>query len=215
MLVPFADPRALAREICGLLRDEPRRQAMCEQAYRLGREMIWERSADHYMESFQRARLGRQDQPFKPLAVRTLAEQQAELPAWRLDHLARMTDSTGMFQHATYTIPNFAEGYCTDDNARALLLTVLLEELGQDGAAGPAAGHDLRGVPPGGLRPRAEAVPQLPELRPPLAGGGRFGGLPRAGPVGPGRLRRPVAAARPAVLGRVALRAGPAAASWR
>ena len=39
------------------------------------------------MESFQRARLGRQDQPFKPLAVRTLAEQQAELPGWRLDHL--------------------------------------------------------------------------------------------------------------------------------
>ena len=42
VLVPFADPTALAREICGLLRDEPRRHAMCEQAYRLGREMIWE-----------------------------------------------------------------------------------------------------------------------------------------------------------------------------
>ncbi len=44
-----------------------------------------------------------------------------------------MTDATGMFQHATYTIPNFVEGYCIDDNARALLLTVLLEELGQNG----------------------------------------------------------------------------------
>src|SRR5205085_5076541 len=61
------------------------------------------------------------------------AEQQAELPDWRLDHLARLTDSTGMLQHATHTIPNFTEGYCTDDNARALLLTVLLEELGQEG----------------------------------------------------------------------------------
>ena len=61
-------------------------------------------------------------------AVKTLAEQQADLPDWRLDHLARLTDSTGMFQHATYTIPNFAEGYCTDDNARALLLMVLLEQ---------------------------------------------------------------------------------------
>ena len=84
------------------------------------------------MESFQRARLGRQDQPSKPLAVRTLAEQQDERPDWRLDHLSRLTDSTGMFQHATYTIPNYFEGYCTDDNARALLLTVLLGELGQD-----------------------------------------------------------------------------------
>ncbi|CAN5896543.1 glycosyltransferase family 4 protein [soil metagenome] len=133
VLVPFADPGALAREICGLLGDEPRRNAMREQAYRLGREMIWDRSACHYMDSFQQARLVRQDQPRKPLAVRTLAEQQADLPAWRIDHLERLTDATGIFQHATYTIPNFAEGYCIDDNARALLLTVLLEELGQDG----------------------------------------------------------------------------------
>jgi glycosyltransferase involved in cell wall biosynthesis len=133
VLVPFADPKALAEGICGLLRDEPRRTAMSEQAYRLGRGMVWEQSARQYMESFQRTRLGRQDQPFKPLAVRTLAEQQADLPDWRLDHLSRLTDTTGMFQHATHTIPNFAEGYCTDDNARALLLTVLLEELGQGG----------------------------------------------------------------------------------
>ncbi len=133
VLVPFADPPSLAREVRGLLRDTPRRLAMSRTAYGLGREMVWARSADHYMESFQRARLGRQDQPFKPLAVRTLAEQRAELPDWRLDHLERMTDATGIFQHATYTIPNYAEGYCTDDNARALLLTVLLGELGQDG----------------------------------------------------------------------------------
>src|SRR5947209_9761029 len=74
VLVPFADSPALAREVGGLLGDEPRRAAMCERAYRLGRDMIWERSAERYMESFQRTRLGRQDQPFKPLAVRTLAE---------------------------------------------------------------------------------------------------------------------------------------------
>jgi hypothetical protein len=43
-----------------------------------------------------------------------------------------LTDSTGIIQHATYTIPNFHEGYCLDDNARALVLSVLLEELGHD-----------------------------------------------------------------------------------
>lgn len=133
VLVPFADSQALAREVAALLRDEPRRTAMCERAYQLGREMIWELSAKRYMESFQRTRLGRQDQPFKPLAVRTLDEQQDELPRWRLDHLSRLTDATGMLQHATHTIPNFAEGYCTDDNARALLLTVHLVELGMAG----------------------------------------------------------------------------------
>jgi hypothetical protein len=58
-----------------------------------------------------------------------------ELPQLRLDHLLRMTDSTGIFQHATYSLPNFREGYCTDDNARALRLTILLEELGEDSPA--------------------------------------------------------------------------------
>lgn len=39
-----------------------------------------------------------------------------------------MSDSTGVFQHAIFTIPRFEDGYCTDDNARALLLTVMLQE---------------------------------------------------------------------------------------
>ena len=134
VLVPFGDSEALAREICELLRDEPRRHAMRKKAYMLGREMIWSHVAHLYMESFQRARRSRLDMPYKPLAVRTLAEQPMDLPGWRLDHLVRMTDSAGILQHANSTIPNFAEGYCTDDNARALLLTVLLEQLGQSSA---------------------------------------------------------------------------------
>jgi hypothetical protein len=46
----------------------------------------------------------------------------------KLDHLFRMTDNTGIFQHAIFNVPSFAEGYCTDHNARAFILTVLLEE---------------------------------------------------------------------------------------
>ena len=42
-----------------------------------------------------------------------------------------MTDSTGVFQHAIFSVPNFSEGYCTDDNARAFILAVLLGELGR------------------------------------------------------------------------------------
>jgi glycosyltransferase involved in cell wall biosynthesis len=132
LLVPFADSAAIAREICGLLRDEPRRHAMRKRAYLLGREMIWSHVALLYMESFQRVRRSRIELPIKPLAIPTLEERPWELPRWRLDHLLRMTDSTGMFQHACFALPIFAEGYCTDDNARALLLTVLLAEIGQD-----------------------------------------------------------------------------------
>ncbi|RYG29812.1 hypothetical protein EON81_26050 [bacterium] len=35
-----------------------------------------------------------------------------------------MCDDTGLFQHAKYTIPNRAEGYCIDDNVRMLILAV-------------------------------------------------------------------------------------------
>jgi hypothetical protein len=54
------------------------------------------------------------------------------LPELKLDHLFRMSDSTGIFQHASFTVPNFAEGYCTDDNARALVLALLLQRLGHN-----------------------------------------------------------------------------------
>jgi hypothetical protein len=59
-----------------------------------------------------------------------LDQRPRETPEVRLDHISRMTDSTGIFQHAVFSVPNFAEGYCTDDNARAFILTVLLEDLG-------------------------------------------------------------------------------------
>lgn len=132
VLVPFADSEAIFREVVALLDDETRRHSMRKRAYLLGREMIWNHVAELYMESFQRARHSRVDLPQKPLAVRTLAEEPLQLPDLRLEHLTRMTDSTGILQHATYTIPNFHEGYCLDDNARALVLTVMLEELGID-----------------------------------------------------------------------------------
>src|SRR5207302_3708311 len=33
-----------------------------------------------------------------------------------------------IFQHAIFNVPNFHEGYCTDDNARAFILCNLLDE---------------------------------------------------------------------------------------
>jgi hypothetical protein len=40
-----------------------------------------------------------------------------------------MTDSAGIYQHAVFSLPDFKHGYCTDDNARALIVTVMLEDL--------------------------------------------------------------------------------------
>lgn len=43
-----------------------------------------------------------------------------------LDHLDRLTDSTGLIQHAIYSVPRRESGYTTDDNARALRLCTRL-----------------------------------------------------------------------------------------
>jgi len=131
-LVPFRDSTALADAVIGLLSDDPVRHSMRKAAYRSGREMIWSRVAKLYAASFDQARhdhsfIGRRSSPIK-----TLGEQPDSLPDLKMDHLYRMTDSTGIFQHASFTVPNFSHGYCTDDNARALVLALMLMQQGHD-----------------------------------------------------------------------------------
>ncbi len=132
VLVPFANAPAIAREVIGLLSDDTRRHAIRKNAYRLGREMVWSNVALLYMRSFELSRTQGAASSRKPVPMKTLDQRPRELPVLKLDHLSRMTDSTGVFQHATFSIPNFSEGYCTDDNARAFILAVMLGELGGD-----------------------------------------------------------------------------------
>ena len=115
-----------------MLRDDTRRHAIRKNAYKLGREMVWSNVAQLYMRSFELSRIEGAARSRKSLATKTLDQKPRELPELKLSHLSRMTDSTGIFQHAIFSVPNFSEGYCTDDNARAFILAVLLGELGED-----------------------------------------------------------------------------------
>jgi glycosyltransferase involved in cell wall biosynthesis len=133
VLVPFGDSLAMQKAIIGLLQDDNRRNAMRKRGYLLGREMTWSKTAEKYMASFKSARRNPTSPSIRRLEVRTLDEERMELPDLRLDHLRRMTDSTGIYQHAIYSLPDFHHGYCIDDNARALIATVLLQELEVEG----------------------------------------------------------------------------------
>ncbi len=130
ILVPFRNPQAIADGVCAYLDDPALLQVTRERAYEVGREMIWPAVAQRYLESFQRAGADRKARPRKAFAEWTLASRPYELPPLKLNHIVRMSDGTGIFQHATFNVPNFDEGYCTDDNARALILCNLLDELG-------------------------------------------------------------------------------------
>ena len=135
VLVPFRDPAALAEQVNHLLDNEATRHAMRKRAYLYGRDMIWPQVARRYMESFQRARAERRHFTPPGFVVKPLDKRPAELPPLKLDHLRRMTDDTGMLQHAIFTVPNYHEGYTIDDNARALTVSTLLEELGNEETA--------------------------------------------------------------------------------
>jgi len=129
VLVPFRDSNAITEGVTRLLSNPALMAGMRKRAWKLGREMIWPVVADRYMESFQRARVRLTVPPRKAFAVRTLENRPYEFPPLKLDHLFRMTDNTGIFQHAIFNVPNYREGYCTDDNARAFILTLLLPEM--------------------------------------------------------------------------------------
>jgi hypothetical protein len=129
-LVPFKDPAAIAAQVIDLLDNEAQRHAMRKRAYLFGREMTWPQVARRYMESFERARAERRHFIPPRFAAKALDQRPGELPPLKLDHLHHMTDETGMLQHAIFTVPNYREGYTTDDNARALMVSALLEALG-------------------------------------------------------------------------------------
>jgi len=131
-LVPFQDPKAIAHKTIELLDTPAMRHAMRKRAYLFAREMIWKRVAQGYMESFSRARRDRMESPIIQFSARLIKKTLGQLPELKLDHFNQMTDDTGMLQHAIFTIPNRAEGYTTDDNARALMLAAALEQLDAD-----------------------------------------------------------------------------------
>src|SRR5271155_164888 len=131
-LVPFQNPGAIAQKTIELLDTPAIRHAMRKRAYLFARDMVWKKVAQGYMESFARVRSDRMETPRVQFSARATPKALDRLPQLKLDHVNALTDDTGMLQHAIFTIPNRSEGHTTDDNARALIFTVLLARLGKD-----------------------------------------------------------------------------------
>jgi len=132
VLIPFRDSKAISEKILYLLENEAEADAIRKRAYLYGRNMIWPVVAERYQSSFDQARRQHFSDHYL-ITVNNFPEEQAEIiPELKLDHIERLTDSTGMFQHSVFNVPNYNEGYTTDDNARALILSVELEEVNGD-----------------------------------------------------------------------------------
>jgi hypothetical protein len=137
-LVAFDDSEAIAAKTVELLDNSTARHAMRKRAYLYARDMVWSRVAQKYMKSFERIYNERLRTPRATFSAQNTEKSLDRLPAIKLDHLYRMTDHTGMVEHAVFVVPNYPEGYSTDDNARALIVTTLLEEIGVHAPANSA-----------------------------------------------------------------------------
>jgi glycosyltransferase involved in cell wall biosynthesis len=132
ILVPWRDPAAIARETIDLLHDEAKRLELGRRAALHGSNMKWSAVAESYFASFELARAEQATRLRASVRAKTLAARPTELPEVNLEHLGTMTDDTGILQHAVFTVPAYENGYCLDDNARALLLMAIIEETGTE-----------------------------------------------------------------------------------
>ena len=123
-LFPFGDSGALGEVLAALLRSPAELDRIRSTAYAFTRSMVWPRIGKAHLD------LGRTVMAEAPLSMRPRKRTIASsLPELRLDHLRRMTDDTGIIQHATFSVPARRTGYCVDDNARALIVALEAERL--------------------------------------------------------------------------------------
>jgi glycosyltransferase involved in cell wall biosynthesis len=139
LLVPFKDPQAISEALIDLLSNEQKRQAIRKRAYDYCRDAIWDNVALSYLKVFNEVKTERKLQPhpsrFAPRDIQETVFSQ-DLPPLKLDHLVAMTDDTGMFQHAKFTVANREHGYCVDDNARALIIAAEAQSLMTEASSG-------------------------------------------------------------------------------
>ncbi len=131
ILVPFGDSKAVSFEIAGLLTDDVRRFAMRKRAYAASRSMTWAETAKRYVAAFQATCADVRPDMSLPIVPIGSWRKAVAIPEVRLGHFLSLCDSTGILQHATYSVPDRTHGYCVDDNARALLFSTALSNSGE------------------------------------------------------------------------------------
>jgi len=119
-LVRFGDSKHTAKVIVDILQDDSLFYSLRRKAYEYGRSRTWPKVGQTYWKLFSAKRMPVHVQAkASPLAAKAISS--IEVPEPTLVHLKRLTDDTGLIQHAKVTIPNREHGYATDDNARGVI----------------------------------------------------------------------------------------------
>ncbi len=130
-LFDFNDNEKLSSILRELLSDEKKLKALQKKTYNYGRQMRWAVVSAKFADLFSKVAVYKREDlhkyPKSSIAMR--------IPPFDLKHLKRLTDDTGIIQHAKYIIPERSTGYCLDDNARALMVATWAVFLFKDAQA--------------------------------------------------------------------------------
>lgn len=120
-LFDFKDSDSLSAIINDLLKHDTKLSQLKKNAYNYGIRLRWPYIGNTYIKVLKEAIIeaDKFNNATRPIINPDL------MPAFSLVHVQRLTDDTGIVQHAKYGIPNLKEGYCMDDNARALIMALM------------------------------------------------------------------------------------------
>ena len=121
VLFDFKDDAGLAKILNDLLSKPELMQAIQKKAVTYGSDITWPKIGERYLSLAHHLMHNTQ----KPVSKKETNIDLMLLPTFSLTHIKRLTDDTGIIQHAKFGIPNLKEGYCLDDNSRALLMVCM------------------------------------------------------------------------------------------
>lgn len=121
-LFDFKNADALADIAIELLSNDEELAELKENAYEYGLHLRWPKTGAEFIKVAQEACL---KHDFSDKILKNSIVDPEIMPKFSLAHVLRLTDDTGIVQHAKYGIPNLKEGYCLDDNARALIMALM------------------------------------------------------------------------------------------
>ena len=124
-LFDFKNSEQLADNIIELLDDDELLAELKENAYEYGLHLRWPVIGAEFIKVAQEACF---EHDFRDKILKNSIVDPEIMPKFSLTHVLRLTDDTGIVQHAKYGIPNLKEGYCLDDNARALIMALMAYE---------------------------------------------------------------------------------------
>lgn len=138
-LFPFGDSESLAQIVVNLLDNPKKIGHIKSKSFDYGKGLYWKNIGAVYYRTLEQV-----IEKFKPEQSLSSQYKVAALPVFKMNHIKRLTDDFGILEHANYSIPDYKEGYCLDDNVRALILVLKANKLEVDTNSGKLIDTYLR-----------------------------------------------------------------------